>query len=154
MKSLLGDISNLISVAITPALLMLGVVIQMRVLTNRLERISDRQETLEEKLSGGLGLRPVLVHELSVLRRRATAIHRAVGLSACCMILVCMVVVVLFIDDSLNLKLDSLIAFMFVATMTMLVGSFSLLLHEIFVASHSLPSTTLMRPPTQGQPSQ
>jgi len=43
-------------VAITPALLMLGVMIQMRVLTNRLERISDRQETLEEKLSGGLGL--------------------------------------------------------------------------------------------------
>jgi len=96
----------------------------------------------------------VLVHELSVLRRRATAIHRAVGLSACCMILVCMVVVVLFIDDSLNLKLDSLIAFMFVATMTMLVGSFSLLLHEIFVASHSLPATTLLRPLTQEQPSQ
>ena len=55
MKSLFGDIGNLISVAITPALLMLGVMIQMRVLTNRLERISDRQETLEEKLSGGLG---------------------------------------------------------------------------------------------------
>jgi hypothetical protein len=35
----------------------------------------------------------------------------------------------------------------------MLIGSFSLLLHEIFVASHSLPATTLMRPPTQGQPS-
>ena len=70
------------------------------------------------------------------------------------MILVCMVVVVLFIDDSLHLKLDSLIAFMFVATMIMLIGSFSLLLHEIFIASHSLPATTLLRPATQGQPSQ
>ena len=155
MTALFGDIANLISIAITPALLMLGVMIQMRVLTNRLDRISDRQEALEERLSGGCGLRPILVHELSVLRRRATAIHRAIGLSASCMILVCLVVVVLFIDDSLHLKLDSLIAFMFALTMLLLVGSFSLLLHEIFIASHSLPATTLLRRPSQqGQASQ
>ena len=143
MNSLFGDISNLISVAITPALLMLGVMIQMRVLDNRLTGIDERREVLEERLSGGAGLRAVLVHELSVLRRRAEAIHRAVGLSASCMILTGMVVVVLFVDDSLHLKLGSLIAFMFVCTMLLLVGSFSLLLHEIFIASHSLPSTAL-----------
>lgn len=151
MNSLFGDISNLISVAITPALLMLGVMIQMRVLDNRLIRIDERREVLEERLSGGTSLHAVLVHELSVLGRRADAIHRAVGLSASCMILVCLVVVVLFVGDSLHLKLDSLIAFMFVFTMLLLVGSFSLLLHEIFIASHSLPATTLHRRAPEAQ---
>lgn len=151
MNSLFGDISNLISVAITPALLMLGVMIQMRVLDNRLNGISERREVLEERLSGGAGLRPVLVHELSVLSRRANVIHRAVGLSASCMILVGMVVVVLFIDDSLHLKLGSVIAFMFACTMLLLIGSFSLLLHEIFIGSHSLPSTALLHRQPEGQ---
>ena len=130
---------------------MLGVMIQIRVLDNRLLRIDERRVVLEGRFSGGAGRQSVLVHELSVLRRRADAIHRAVGLSASCMILVCLVVVALFVGDSLNLKLDSLIAFMFVFTMLLLVGSFSLLLHEIFIASHSLPSTTLHRRHPEGQ---
>jgi hypothetical protein len=57
---------------------------------------------------------------------------------------ICAVVVVLFADDLFSLRLGSLIAFLFVAAMVMLVGSFSLLLHEIFIASHSMPSTALL----------
>ena len=122
MASFFDDIGTLISMAITPALLLLGVMLQMRVLNNRLERISDRSEVLEGRLSSGSGLRPALVHELSVLQRRETAIHRAFGLSTACMILICSIVVALFVEDSINLKLDLLIAFAFVATMLLLVG--------------------------------
>jgi hypothetical protein len=43
------------------------------------------------------------------------------------------------------------IAFAFVATMLLLVGSFSLLMHEIFIASHSLPATALHRRQPEGQ---
>jgi hypothetical protein len=57
---------------------------------------------------------------------------------------VCAVVVALFADDIFSLRLDSLIASLFVAAMVMLIGSFSLLLHEIFIASHSMPSTALL----------
>jgi len=141
MASFFDDIGTLISMAITPALLLLGVMLQMRVLNNRLERISDRSEVLEGRLSS----------ELSVLQRRETAIHRAFGLSTACMILICSIVVALFVDDSIHLKLDSLIAFAFVATMLLLVGSFSLLMHEIFIASHSLPATALHRRQPEGQ---
>ncbi len=151
MASFFEDIGTLISMAITPALLLLGVMLQMRVLNHRLERISDRSEVLEGRLSSGSGLRPALVHELSVLQRRERAIHRAFGLSTACMILICSVVVALFVDDSANLKLDSLIAFAFVATMLLLVGSFSLLMHEMFIASHSLPATALHRRQPEGQ---
>ena len=145
MLSLFGDISNIISLAVTPAFLMLAVMMQLRVLNNRLERISDRREVLEQRLSTGHRLRTVLMHELSVLRRRASAIHRALGISTSCMILIFSVVVTLFIDDALRLKLDSLIAFLFVFAMLLLIVSFSLLLHEIFLSSHSLPSTALHR---------
>lgn len=145
MLSLFGDISNIISLAVTPAFLLLAVMMQLRVLNNRLERISDRREVLEQRLSTGHRLRTVLMHELSVLRRRASAIHRALGISTSCMILVFSVVVTLFIDDALRLKLDALIAFLFVFAMLLLIVSFSLLLHEIFLGTHSLPSTALHR---------
>lgn len=145
MLSLFGDITNIISLAVTPAFLLLGVMLQLRVLNNRLERISDRREVLEQRLSVGTGLRTALTHELSVLRRRATAIHRALGISTSCMIIVFSVVLTLFIDDAQHLKLDSLIAFLFVCAMLLLIISFSLLLHEILLGTHSLPSTTLHR---------
>ena len=143
MHSLFGDISNIISLSITPAFLMLGVLLQIRVLNNRLERISDRREVLEQRLSAG-GVPALLQHELVVLYQRAEVIHRAVSFSSVSMVTVCAVVVALFADDMFNLPLDSLIAFLFVAAMLMLVCSFSLLLHEIFVASHSMPSRALL----------
>lgn len=145
MTSLFGDISNIISLSITPAFLMLGVLLHLRVLNNRLDRITDRRETLEQRLSIGAGLRAVLRHELGVLYRRADVIHRAVGFSTGCLLLICAVVVTLFVDDALGLRLDSLIAFLFAASMLLLISSFSLFLHEIFIASHSMPSTALHR---------
>ncbi len=145
MKPLFGDISNIISLSITPAFLMLGVLLQLRVLNNRLARIIDRRETLERQLSSGAGLRAVLLHELGILGRRVHAIQRALGLSTACLVLVCGVVVALFAGDAFELKLGSLIAFLFVAAMLLLIGSFSLFLHEIFIASHSMPSTALHR---------
>lgn len=145
MTSLFGDISNIISLSITPAFLLLGVLMQTRVLHNRLDRIGERREVLEQRLSGGFGLRPVLLHELEVLERRSGVIHRAVGFSTTCLVLVCSVVVALFVDDAFNLALDSLIAILFVAAMLLLIASFSLFLHEIFIASHTMPATALHR---------
>lgn len=145
MLPLFGDISNIISLAVTPAFLLLAVMMQLRLLNNRLERISDRREVLEQRLSASHRLRTAVMHELSVLGRRASAIHRALGISTSCMILIFSVVVTLFVDDALHLRLDSLIAFLFVAAMLLLIVSFSLLLHEIFLGTHSLPATALHR---------
>ncbi len=144
MKSLFGDISNIISLSITPAFLILGVLLQLRVLNNRLDRITGRREVLEQRLSGGGGTREMLRHELGVLYRRADVIHRAVSFSSVSMVAICAVVVALFADDAFRLQLASLVAFLFVAAMLLLICSFSLFLHEIFIASHSMPSTALL----------
>jgi hypothetical protein len=144
MNALFGDISNIISLSITPAFLILGVLLQLRVLNNRLERVLSRQETLEQRLSGGGGLREVMRHELGVLYRRADVIHRAVGFSSVSMVTVCAVVVALFADDAFALGLASLVALLFVGAMLLLICSFSLFLHEIFIATHTMPSTALL----------
>ncbi len=143
MNALFGDISDMITLSITPAFLLLGVMLLLRVLNNRLDRITDRREALELKLADNASQRAALNHELGVLGRRANVIHRAVGISTVCMLVVCAVVVALFADDALQLRLGSVIAFLFVGAMLMLISSFSLFLHEIFIASHSMPSTAL-----------
>jgi hypothetical protein len=145
MTLIFGDISNIISLAITPAFLLLGVMLQLRVLSNRLARVMDRCRVLECRIDTHQGIEAVLLHQLSVLYRRINAIHRAIGFSAGCVILICSVVVSLFVDDVFNLRLDSLIALLFVMAMLLLIASFSLFLHEIFVATHSLPATALHR---------
>ncbi len=152
MNALFGDISNIISLSITPAFLMLGVMLLLRVLNNRLDRITDRRAVLEQRLDGGSSPRTVLNHELGILCRRADVIHRAVGISTACMLLVCSVVVALFADDAFQLKLGSVIAFLFVGAMLLLITGFSLFLHEIFIASHSMPSTALHRARQPGGP--
>lgn len=145
MNSLFGDISNIISLSITPGFLLLGILLLLRVLDNRLIRVVDRREQVEHRLSNATGRRAQLLHELDILCRRTDVIQRAVGFSTVCLILVCTVVATLFADDALGLNLGALVAFLFVAAMLLLIGSFSLFLHEIFIASHSMPGTALHR---------
>lgn len=145
MTALFGDISNIISLAITPALLLLGVLMHMRVLNNRLNRINDRAEFLQAEQLSPAGITAMNRHELSVLYRRMNVIHKANVLAASCVVMVCSVVIALLTDDVFHLRLDALIAFLFVFSMLLLIASFSLFLHEIFIASHSLPATAVHR---------
>lgn len=145
MTALFGDISNIISLAITPAFLLLGVLMHMRVLNNRLNRINDRTEFLQALQLNSHGLPATNNHELSVLQRRLNVIHKANLFAASCVVMVCSVVIALLIDDVFNLRLDTLIAFLFIFSMLLLIASFSLFLHEIFIASHSLPATAVHR---------
>jgi hypothetical protein len=146
MSPLFGDISNIISLAITPAFLLLGVMMLLRVLNNRLARIIDRCRTLESRINSQIGTEAEQLHALAVLFRRMRAIHHAIGCSIVCVMLICSVVVSLFVDDVLNLRLDMLIALLFALAMLLLIASFSLFLHEILIATHTLPSTALYHP--------
>lgn len=145
MTALFGDISNIISLAITPAFLLLGVFMHMRILNNRLNRINDRTEFLHALQMSPQGMSKNYHHELSVLQRRMNVIHKANLFAASCVVIVCSVVIALLIDDVFQLRLDTLIAFLFVFSMLLLIASFSLFLHEIFIASHSLPATAVHR---------
>lgn len=139
MNIQLGDISHIIQLAIAPVFLLSGIGPQLIVLTNRLARIIDRSRDLEQLLrDDGAPDRHESIPELELLYRRMHLINYAITLSTSCALLICLVVAALFIGDALGLELDRLIAGMFVLAMLTLIGSYSLLLREIMVATKLL----------------
>lgn len=139
MEIQLGDVSHTIQLAIAPVFLLTGVGTKLAVLTSRLARIIDRSRVLEDRLHGGESLAHADVWaELETLYRRAHLINRAITLSTCCGLFVCVVIAALFIGDALNLRLAQFIALLFVLGMFSLIGSFVYLLREIFVATRTL----------------
>lgn len=135
----LGDVSHIIQLAIAPVFLLTGVGTKLGVLTSRLARIIDRARKLEERLPTAAALEQAHYdEELANLSERAHLINRAITLSTCCGLLVCIVIAALFVGDALQLPLGKLIATLFVLAMLSLIGSFVFLLREVFVAIRSL----------------
>ena len=136
MNLVLGEVSQIIQLAIAPAFLLAGVGTKLMVLTNRLARIIDRSRILEDRLL--VQDNPSYIAELGVLYDRWHLIHHAITLSTTCGLMVCLVIASLFIGDAFNLALGQFIAALFVLGMLALIGSFTYLLREIFVATRSL----------------
>ncbi len=132
----LGDIGQLIHLAIAPAFLLAGIGTNLMVLTNRLARIIDRSRVLEDRLSSDEHEHDRV--ELETLYERSHLINRAITLSTSCGLLICVVIAALFLGDALNLALSKIIAGCFVLAMLALIGSFVFLLREIFIATDSL----------------
>jgi energy-converting hydrogenase Eha subunit C len=137
----LSDIGHIIQLSIAPVFLLTGVGTNLLVLTNRLTRIIDRSRYLEEKLAErdiSADAEKRIRSEGEVLFRRARKINRAITLSTLCALFICVVVASLFLDDAFNLKLDTMIATLFVSAMVALTGSFVYLLREILLATEFL----------------
>ncbi len=132
----LGDIGHTIQLAIAPVFLLTGVGTNLTVLTNRLGRIIDRTRVIEKRLQTGPD-RDCLA-ELAVLFGRSHLINYAIALSTACALQICLVIVLLFVGDTVDLPLDKVIAALFVLGMLCLICSFCFLMREIFIASKSL----------------
>ena len=132
----LGNVSRLIQLAIAPALLLVGIGTQVRVLANRLDRIVNRQRVLEQ---GRAPLQPDQRDaELDILYRRMHLAHRAITLAAVSALLICIVIAALFTADVLDLAVDHAIAALFCISMATLIASFFYFLREIFLATSTL----------------
>ena len=136
----LGNIGQIIQLAIAPVFLLTGVGTNLTVLTNRLARIIDRSRALEEIVSmqGAEGLSPNMRIELDELYQRSHLMNRAITLSSTCALLICLVIAALSLGDALDLHLDKVVAALFVSGVLALIGSFIYFLREIFVATKTL----------------
>jgi energy-converting hydrogenase Eha subunit C len=137
----LSDIGHIIQLSIAPVFLLTGVGTNLLVLTNRLARIIDRSRYLEEKLEMldiSADAEKKIRLEAGILFLRARKINRAIALSTLCALFICIVVASLFLDDAFNLKINTLIAMLFVSAMVSLTGSFIYLLREILMATEFL----------------
>jgi hypothetical protein len=139
MEIQLGNIGDIIQLAIAPVFLLTGVGSNLLVLTNRLARIIDRSRVLEDRIDIATDPRhQEYLSEIEILYRRAHLINGAITLSTSCALLVCVVIAALFLGGALGLSLSMLIAMLFVLAMLALIGSFVYLLREIFVATSTL----------------
>jgi len=133
MNIQISDIGHMIQLAIAPVFLLTGVATKLTVLTNRLARIIDRTRVLEDRLQ--IGPNQDYTDELETLYTRSHLINYAITSSTGCGFLVCLVIAMLFLGDSANIKLDQVIAAMFVLAMLGLICSFVFFLREIFISS-------------------
>ena len=126
-----------IQLAVAPVFLLTGVASILSVLTSRLGRIIDRSRFLHGKLlSIKKGNPDKDIHgELAVLTKRNRLINWAIGLCTICVLLICSVIAILFLDSFIILNMAIPIASLFVAAMLSLIMALILFIGEIYLAT-------------------
>lgn len=129
MNFQLGDIGQVIQLAIAPVFLLAGVSILLILLTNRLGRIIDQMRLLEDRAIKCVDAECVAA--LSGLHRRSNLINIAIAASTLCGLLVCLVIAMLFLGDATGLPLVHVIAASFIGAMLALTTGFICLMREV-----------------------
>lgn len=132
----MSNIADMIHLAVAPVFLLTGVGTMLGVLINRLARIVDRTRKVED--AAGDGADRAMALELRILYRRSRLISYGVTLATACGLQVCLVIMMLFVGDTADLQLQSLIAGFFIGAMLCLIGTFICLLFEILAASRHM----------------
>ncbi|MPQ77112.1 DUF2721 domain-containing protein [Hydrogenovibrio sp. JE_KL2] len=136
-------VSHFIQLSVAPVFLLAGVSGLLNVLVNRLNRIKDKVESLENFLIAHRAESPI-DRRSDAVRRKQNRLHkrsRNVNLSIlfCTMtgLWVALVIMVMFLSTLFSFHAAALISILFVFAMFCLIVSLLLFLAEIFMASKS-----------------
>jgi MFS family permease len=133
------EIAHLIQLAIAPVFLLAGIGSILNVLAQRLARAVDRARRLEAEFES---LEPedrqTASAELRLLDRRMTVANLAISCCTASASLVCIVVAILFVADLAEFRFGRVIAWLFIATMTVLISGLLLFLYEVRLAMRSI----------------
>lgn len=132
-------IAHVIQLSVAPVFLLSGVGAMLGVLTNRLVRIIDRARFLEGRLpTTNENERSEMHNHLALLSQRARLVNWAISLCTTCALLVCIVIVVLFLETFMSLHMPGLIALLFIAAMLVFIAGLLSFLREVYLATASL----------------
>lgn len=126
--------ARIITSAIAPVFLLNAIGTFILILTNRLQRITERVRGLELKTQ------PDSLGQLAMLGRRGALIRRGLTILTVAAHLVCGIVVVLFVDFFLEWQLEWLIAAIFILALLLMVSAINCLLREVMIVGESFPS--------------
>jgi hypothetical protein len=133
-------VGEVIRLAVAPVFLLSGVGIMLTLFTNRLARAVDRARELERHIVNEL--RPERVQELhellANLARRGRLLGLAIALGAICALLVSIVIVVLFLGESFELRINLIVDALFIIAMLSFIGAILCFLREVFIATTTL----------------
>lgn len=134
-----STIAQLIQLAIAPVFLLAGIGAILNVLAQRLARVVDRARKLEAEFgSFDEAERKRAGAELCLLDRRMTVVNQAIRACTASALFTCLVVALLFVADLANFPVGQAIAFLFIATMLLLIVGLVMFLYEIRLAMRSL----------------
>lgn len=128
-----------IQLAVTPVILLSGVGALMITLTNRMGRIVDRTRKLAEQLR--LAPEADQLHfdgQLNIMWRRAKLVRLAVTFAGFSMLLSCVLVMVIFIDASLQRAFGLEIVVIFIASIISLIAALCAFLWDIWMSLWAL----------------
>lgn len=128
-----------IQLAITPVILISGVGALMLTLTNRLGRIVDRTRALAGQMrQAAADERLHLDGQLAILWRRAKLVRLAVTFSGFSMLLSCVLVLLIFVDASLQREYGLELVVIFIASVLALISALVAFLRDIWLSLEAL----------------
>lgn len=136
------DVAKAIQLSLAPVFLLMGVTSMLGVMTGRLARIIDRGRTLTEHRRDTASPAQY-ASELANLERRRHFVSAAITACTIAALLICMVIVVLFVDVMLAAPLQWLIAGLFIGATIALVIAWGYFLREVHLAT----TLTRLNPP-------
>lgn len=142
------DGARAIQLALAPVFLLTGIAGMLSVMTGRLSRIIDRGRFLTEVPHGNCTLSSAEREtELRTLERRRRLTSVAITSSTLAALLVCLVIVMLFLEVLLGLPLKWLEGFLFTSSTVALVVGLTYFLREVHIATHSVRIEWRSKPP-------
>ncbi len=136
----LQGVGDVIRLAVAPVFLLSGVGIMLTVFTNRLARAVDRARDMERRVHEAPqgAVADGLHASLATLARRGQLLSYAIALCTICALLVAVVVVVLFLGESFNIRITLAVDALFIAAMLSFIGAILCFLREVFIATANL----------------
>ncbi|MEP7207849.1 MAG: DUF2721 domain-containing protein [Casimicrobiaceae bacterium] len=134
-----GIISHAIQLAIAPVFLLTGIAGLLGVMATRLARVIDRARTIEQTWHAmNERARTAARHEISTLELRRRVCSWSINLSTAAALLVCLVIVVLFVEAFAGTNLRWLAGALFVGAMVAVIGGLSFFLREVHLATSTI----------------
>jgi hypothetical protein len=132
----ISTIAHIIQLAVAPVFLLAGIGSILNVMAARLARVVDRARRLELHVpDADEEERVIEIHELEILDRRMAICHWAIGFCTTSALLICLVVMILFIADLVEIKFAIPVSLLFIAAMFSLTCGLLLFLAEINMAT-------------------
>ena len=130
------DTARAIQLALAPTFLLTSIAGILNVLSGRLSRIVDRGRYLSESPQGSITLPPFArVNELRTLERRRRLVGVAITACTLAALLICLVIVMLFVEALLELPVKWLEGFFFACASVALVVGLTYFLREVHFAT-------------------
>lgn len=132
-------VAHTIQLALAPVFLLAGIGAFLNVCVGRLARVVDRARFVEQALPGSTGAEHArLLAEIHILDRRISVINSAVLMTVVAAVLTCLVVIPLFLSNLIDAKFGTVIALLFIASMTSMAAGFAIFIVETRLGSRAV----------------